>query len=567
MLLELKVSHFAIIDNIHINFKDGLNILSGETGAGKSVLLKSLSLLMGQKSSSDSIRTGFDQASIEGFFDIKGREDIIEKLSDLGIEIEDDLLIVRRTIHQNDKSRIYLNGTLSTLAQLKDIVSPLVEVTGHATPLIEMTGQHENKNLLSKSYHLDLLDQYCGHWDLRSKYLEKYKKMHQLKIDMVAIESDSKNKNQRIDFLIYQRDEIAKLNLSPGEDFEIENKVKQQKHLTKIFQFVDQAESTLCLDDDSATTRLQALIQRSGELAQIDPALHSKLQPLSDAKSIIDDTVYSLRQHISKMDADTDQLDKLEDRLSQIRKLQKKYGSSMNDILHAMLEIENELNHLQNSEKNIEKMKQEISALSSELFKLGEQLHKARVKEAKTLSEKVNHELSDLNMKGVTFSVHTEKWDNLASTGLTDVEFMSQTSPKDPPKALSKVSSGGELSRILLSLKSVLGATDLPRTYLFDEVDTGVSGPTAEKVGKKLCNIAHGQQVICITHLPQVAAYGDHHFYISKSPKENSISMDVQALKGKERVKEIARLISGEKITQTSLAHAEQLLKETASPR
>lgn len=562
MLLELKVSNFAIIDNLHIEFEEGLNILSGETGAGKSVLLKSLALLMGEKSSADTIRTGAQMATIEGAFDIRKRTDIRKNLEDLGVEIEEDTLIVRRTISAGDKSKVYLNGTLSTLANLRDVVAPLIEVAGHSAPLIEMTGQHENRHLLSKAYHLDLLDQYAGTWDKRLVYHKHYDRYQEIKAEIQQLESDAKQKNQRLDFLTFQRDEIAALDLSPGEDMEIEAEVKKLKSASRLFQFVDQAEEALYSDDDSAMNRINTMLKRGADIANLDPQLASKIEVLEQAKSLIDDCIYDLRQYVNKIDGDPQRLESLEERLSDLRKVQKKYGPTVDDILKALIEMETEIGNLQNSETRIEDLKKEASTLLKEMEKLALDIHKRREKGAQLLADSVNAELSDLNMKGVTFHVTVAKLNELTATGFSDVEFMSQTSAKDPKRPLAKFASGGELSRILLSLKRVVGSSNQPRTYLFDEVDTGVSGETAEKVGRKLKSIAKGQQVICVTHLPQVAAFGDVHFFIQKAPKKDSVTMEVVGLENKERIKEIARLISGEKISKTSLDHAQQLLKE-----
>lgn len=564
MLLEIKVSNFAIIDNIHIQFKPGLNILSGETGAGKSVLLKSLALLMGGKASSEQIRTGNTTASIEGFFDISHRSDIAETLSALGIEHEDDLLIVRRVISQGDKSRVYLNGTLSTLANLREIVAPLIEVAGHSAPLIEMTGQHENRHLLSKAYHLDLLDQYCGTWDQRIAFESKYNRLTDVREQIAELENESARIAQRLDFLIFQRDEISALNLQSGEDQTLEIEVKKLKNTSRLSHLVDQAESALYSDDDSAVSRIDVVMQRSNELQSIDPTLSQRLEGLSQARTLIEDYVYDLRTYVNKIDADPAKLEDLESRLSDLRKLQKKYGPTADDIIQAHQKIEAEIHKLENSESTLESLRAEEVKLSKELYQNGLELHKRRQSGAKLLAAGVNDELLDLNMKGVTFEVNTQQLSELQSTGLSDIEFMTKTSAKDPARALSKYASGGELSRILLSLKQVVGSGNQPRTYLFDEVDTGVSGETAEKVGKKLKAIAKGKnrenQVICVTHLPQVAACGDAHFFIQKSPQKGAVAMEVIELSQRDRVKEIARLISGEKITKTSIAHAEELL-------
>lgn len=562
MLLELKVSNFAIIENLHISFKEGLNILSGETGAGKSVLLKSLSLLMGGKSSSDTIRTGASQATIEGSFDISHRPDIVEHLKNMGIEIEENLLIVRRILSAGDKSKVYLNGSLSTLNSLRDIVAPLVELAGHSAPLIEMTGQHENRNLMSKAYHLDLLDQYAGTWDKRLLYTENYNRYHNLLEEIKKLESNTKQKAQRLDFLLYQRNEIANLDLSPGEDLELEVEVKKLKNSTRIGSFVDQAEQALYTDDDSAISRLNAVLKKGMDLSSVDPQIATRLENLNQAKTLIDESIYELRQYASKIDADPQRLEDAEGRLSDLRKLQKKYGPSVDDILKALMDMEIEISNLQNSETKVDAFKKEASAILKELETLGLEIHKRREKGAQLLADSVNAELLELNMKGVTFHVMIQKLTEISSTGLSDVEFLSQTSSKDIKRPLAKFASGGELSRILLSLKRVVGSTNQPRTYLFDEVDTGVSGETAEKVGRKLKSIAKGQQVICVTHLSQVAAFGDVHFFIQKSSQKDFVAMNVLELKKKDRVQEIARLISGEKISKTSLAHAQQLLTD-----
>jgi DNA repair protein RecN (Recombination protein N) len=560
MLIEIKVNHFAIIENLHLLFKEGFNVISGETGSGKSVLLKSLSLLMGNKGTSDIIRTGHSQATVEGSFDISSRPDIKEKLESFGFETDEDLLVVRRVISA-DKSKVYLNGQMSSLNSLRDLVSPLVEVTGPASPLIELTGQHENKNLLSSAYHLDLLDRYAGVWELRNQFISFYSRLKDIESKLEDLNENGRNHAQRLDYLEYQRDEISSLELQPGEDEVLEAQIKKLKNMSRIIQFVSSAEATLDQDDDSALSRIKSLLKKGNELSSLDPEMGTKLFQLESAKELIEDVLFSLRTHINKMDADAENLEKQEAKLNDLRKLQKKYGPSLEDILQSLVKIEDEISLLQNSEKrkaDLEKQKDEIK---KEMNKIAMDLHKKRSQGALTLQDLVNEELEDLNMKGVIFSVQIQLKDHFNSLGLNHVEFMSQTSAKDIAKPLAKYSSGGELSRILLSLKKVIGKSDYPRTYLFDEVDTGVSGETAEKVGRKLNSIAQGQQVICVTHLPQVAAFGDHHFLIQKSLQNETIQMTVEELNAKDRVREIARLISGEKITKTSMAHAQELLK------
>lgn len=562
MLTELNVSQFAIIENLQLHFHEGLNILSGETGAGKSVLLKSLALLMGAKSSSDMIRTGAKQAFVEGHFDLEQRQDIQNRLADLDIPLEDSILIVRRVIGPNDKNKVYLNGTLSTVTVLKEIVAPMIEVTGRTIPLIEMTGQHENKNLLNKSYQLDLLDHSAGIWPLRKNYEKKWSEWKQLNESIQKKQSDIPQLQQKLDFLIYQKNEIAQLDLAPGEEVELEAQIKKLKNMQKLCYFVDSAEENLINSEDSALQRIQKVLQRGHDLQNVDSTLKEKVESLEQAKIIIEESIYELRSYVDKINDESSDLESLEVKLSLFRKLQKKYGSSVDDILNQLKKIETEINQLQNIEVDLQEMQKKEKELLLQLKQWAEDLHLKRDKNSKKLETAVNNELKDLNMKGCRFEVSIAKENQLSSHGNSLVEFMSQTSPKDPPRSLSKIASGGELSRILLALKCVTGTSTLPRTYLFDEVDTGVSGPTAQKVGLKLHQIAQGQQVMCVTHLPQVAAFADYHFLIQKDPTaQNSMAMSVSELKKADRIKELARLISGEKITTTSLAHAKELLK------
>lgn len=567
MLCELKVSNFAIIDNVHMQFRHGLNILSGETGAGKSILLKSLGLLMGEKASADTVRAGSESAIIEGSFDLSKRPDIRERLADMGIETTDDLMVVRRIVSR-EKSRVYINGALSTLAGLRDVVAPLVEVAGQAVPLIEMTGQHENRNLLSRAYHLDLLDQYAGIWKKRLELGDLFRTAQGLKTEIEEIRQESRTRAQRLDFLIYQRDEIRALGLKEGEEEEIESETKRLKHSARLGEFAEQAENLLYNDEGSVASRLHYLWQRASELKNLDPGLLVKLEPLSQAKTLINEVSYELRDYTKSLEADPSRLNELEERLSALRGLQKKYGSTAVEILEALERIESEIHQLENSDEVLALKNAELKRIETDLRAIAADLHSRRVNAARLLADGVNEELKDLNMKGVIFSVAIEASENMTSTGSSSVEFMTRSSKTDQPRPLARFASGGELSRILLSIKQVVGAGQFPRTYLFDEVDAGVSGPTAEKVGRKLNHMAKGQQVICVTHLPQVASFGDIHFYIHKSERvhaKRGVQTEVTELRKEDRVQEIARLISGEKISKTSLAHAEQLLNETRS--
>ena len=564
MLIELKVKNFAIIENLSLSFGPGLNILSGETGAGKSILLKSLSLLMGEKGEADVVRSGVDTAVIEGYFDLTGRPDVLANLEDMGLDVSDQTLVVRRMISTHGKGKVYLNGALSPLASLKSIVAPLITLTGRQTPLIEMTGQHDNRHLQSRAYHLEILDLYSGSWTMRVDFEKQFERLSELREEIVRLEEASRSREQRLDFLKFQRDEIEALGLQPGEDVEVEARVSRMRNSARLIEFVSSTVDSLYASDDSVMVRLHQVLQRGSELGTVDPALAARLAPLGEVKTVLEDAIFEMREYGKNLEADPEELNRLEERLSSLRKLQKKFGDSVEGILRAHKEIVDEISSLEKSDENLRGLSEEVMRLQKALNKLAKELHERRRNGAHLLEKGVNDELLDLNMKGVGFGVNVNVAAEMTASGLSDVEFMIQVSKKDEPRPLAKIASGGELSRILLALKRVVGSSDRPRTYLFDEVDTGVSGQTAEKVGKKLKTISKGQQLICVTHLPQVASFADQHFLIEKTPvKGGGIKMTVTELAKPERVQEIARLISGEKISQTSLEHARQLLADS----
>lgn len=564
MLIELKVKNFAIIENLSLTFGQGLNILSGETGAGKSILLKSLGLLMGDKAEADIVRTGVDAAVIEGYFDLSDRPDVMKSMEEMGIEASDQTLVVRRLVSSQGKGKVYLNSALSPLSSLRAIVAPLITLTGGQSPLIEMTGQHDNRHLQSKAYHLEILDLYTGGVPQRRQYEQLFERLQDIRAEMTRLEDAARSREQKLDFLRFQKDEIEAMGLTGGEEGDLDTRVSRMRHATRLMEFVGQTIDSLYADDDSVMVRLHHVQQRGAELSSLDPQLTAKLESLNQAKMLLEDAVFELREYGKSLEADPEELNRLQERLSGLRKLQKKFGDSVEDILASHRSIVEEIESLEKSDESLRLLAEEKATIESSMRKLAQELHSRRENGAQLLSKGVNSELLDLNMKGVIFSAHVRWTDQPMHTGQSDVEFMIQTSKKDEPRPIAKVASGGELSRILLALKRVVGTSDRPRTYLFDEVDTGVSGETAEKVGKKLKSISKGQQLICVTHLPQVASFADQHFLIEKkSQKGGGAVMNVEPLGKMERVKEIARLISGERISQTSLEHARQLLADS----
>lgn len=558
MLAELKVSNFAIIDNVQIQFQPGLNIMSGETGAGKSIVLKSLALLMGQKASSEAVKNGCESATIEGLFDLSGREDLLDRLKDLGL-LDEERLIVRRIVSSQGKNKIYINGSLSTLQTLQDLIFPIIQVTGDVAPLIEMTGQHENRSLLSKDYHLDCVDMFGGHGVQRRELTQLYQEWKAAHTELEKLVGSDRERVQRLDFLRFQRDEIKGAGVDPSVDIEAE--YLRNKNSARLVEFASQAENTLFQPEDSINARLQRLLQRAHEMKSLDPSLENLITRMNDLRANVEDLAYEFGQYGGRLECDPEKLAEVEDQMARLRSLQRKYGTDLSAISETLVQFEEEIAGLENADTRIEELKTLSAKLETEYLGKANKLHALRDEKARDLSRIVNQHLRDLNMKDTRFAISLNRKDHWSETGISEVEFTIQASSQDIPRPLGKVASGGELSRILLSIKEAIGHQELPRTYLFDEVDTGVSGPTAEKVGRKLREISKGQQVICVTHLPQVAAFGSAHFLIQKTIKKSGAQTEVLALDKKARVQELARLISGEKITKTSLAHAESLLE------
>ncbi len=560
MLTELKVSQFAIIDNIHIHFDHGLNILSGETGAGKSILIKSLALLMGAKSSAQDIRSDEKGASIEGIFKLNDRKDVLKKLSEMGLDSEDNNLIVRRLIQKNGKSKVYLNGHICAVGDLRKIIFPLINLSNpKEAPLIELTGQHESKDLLSSQYQMDTLDQFCEHFDLRQQVAENFDSLNQKTRQIEELKKLSQQREQQMDFLDFQIREIESMNLEEDEDKILSEKIKNLKNKAQWQSWIRESGDCLNNTDTSILGQLNRILAQAPEHSSIVSAKEQLKQSFTQ----LEDVAFQLQQLAGREPEEEESLDSLEERLSCLRKIQKKFGPEVPEILKQMEQMKREYDKLNHLSENLTNLEQEWKKEKQNLLKLCEKLRNQRKSGAKKLALEVNRELKDLNMKGVEFFITIFPQTEISSTGQDRVVFQIQSGKKDRVRDMAQVASGGELSRILLSLKQVTGVNQYPRTFLFDEVDSGVSGPTAEKVGAKLKNLAKHQQVICVTHLPQVARFGDHHFFIEKQLNGDRIEMSVRPLNQKQRIREIARLISGEKQTKTSLAHARELLGQS----
>jgi DNA repair protein RecN (Recombination protein N) len=555
MLLELRVTNFAVIDAMQVNFlRPGLNILTGETGAGKSILIKSLSFLLGGKATPEVIRTGQEQAVIEGAFDLNERPDISQELSDLALGSGDNSLVVRRILSTTGKHRLYINGHLSTVNVLEKIVPKLVEITG----------QHEHHSLIKSSSQLSVLDEFAGLKDLKKKFSEKFYESKNLKEEILALAALSRDREQKMDFLKFQIGEIENFNPELGEDEALVTKHQRARFATKLHNYAQKSELILYSGEASVSSQLGDLLREGEALLEFDPKLKTLVSSLKECLTLSDDAAFGFREYLKDVGGpDEQELDHLEERLSLLKKLQKKYGGSVEEIIRFKNSAKAEIESLEKNDENLKSLNERLSDLTDELVRLAGSLSEKRKKASIKLSAGVNRELSDLNMKGTELLVNVNKTEVINSFGLDEVAFLIKSAANDEYRPISKVASGGELSRLMLAIKQVISISDKPMTYLFDEVDTGVSGPTAQKVGAKLKSIGTAHQVICITHLPQVAAFADAHFLISKEVSKGHVKSEIAELNPKNRIQEIGRMISGEKITSASLTHARSMVEES----
>lgn len=562
MLSELKVKNFALIKNLTVHFEEGLNVITGETGAGKSLVLKSLQLLMGGKAPSGLVGNFSDETVVEGLFDISKRFDLDGKLKELSFHEDDgEFLVVRRVISKKGKSKTYINGSAATVSDLKALVSPLVELSAHHEPLIELTSQHDNKNLQNISYQRNLYDIFCKNKDIRFEVSELFSLLKSKRKELLELSQSEADRLQKLDFLNFQLSELEKFKPEKDEyenlKIEKENVSKKQKLTT----FVHDCEDSLNNSDESVLSQLYSLLNQIESLdTHLEPRLEQIKEALEKSSVGVEESVAIIRELKWSISEDDSNPDSIAQRLQTYEHLFRKYNVDSEGLSEIYINLKTQRDDLDRLDEKRLEIESEIKETLLNLTPLLNELTKSRKSALKPFNTKVNKSIGEMNMKDLIFSVKLEPMPEPSENGSESVSFWLKHNKSGQERPIKKTASGGELSRMLLAIKGALENQEAPRTYLFDEIDAGVSGPTAEKVGKKLKSLSVGQQVITITHLPQVAALGDHHYLIEKTSGRVGHQTSLKALLGKDRIKEIARLISGEDITQSSLDHAAQLV-------
>ncbi len=554
MLQSLSIKQFAIIDTLDIQFSDGLTVLSGETGAGKSIIIDAIGQLIGMRASSEFVRHGEKKAIIEGIFDIDDATDAIRQLETLGIDINEDFLIVKREIFSSGKSICRINNQTVTLQDLRQVMQSLLDIHG----------QHETQSLLKQKYHVELLDRYADGEYIKElqQYAQSYEQ-HQEKIkELEALESADQALLQRLDLMKFQYDELKEAQLKEGEIEQLEIDIKRIQNSENLSLALNAAYVTLT-DEHAITDRLYTLSSELQNVNQILPETFEKLKEEVDQfYYTLEDAKHQIYEEINQTEFDEQYLNELESRMNLLNNLKRKYGKDISDLMIYQEKIADEINKIENYEESTSKLREEIQQLSQQVQEDGEKLTKARRIVARQLRDRIVNEIQYLQMKDANLEISFKPYETPQKDGLERIEFLISPNKGEPLKSLNKIASGGELSRIMLALKSIFVRAHGQTAILFDEVDSGVSGQAAQKMAEKMKDIASVIQVICISHLPQVASMSDHHLYISKHEKDDRTTTTVRELTGDARIDEIARMISGATVTELTRQNAKEMIEQ-----
>ena len=563
MLKELFIRNFAIIDDLRIIFTSGLTILSGETGAGKSIILNAVNLLRGSRASTDLVRSGAESAELEALFEIEHSSRAASIMAAHGYEPAEDLL-VRRIISRNDTNRVYINGRIATIQLLNAITENLTSISG----------QHANQLLFKEEQHLLILDQFGALIPLREKVRACFQNMLPLLEKLKELNAIHEQQAEHIELLGFQKKEITTAHLSLGEDQDLEREKMRLKNAEKLYQTAYTSIESLYSAPGSVMEKLVAVKKDLDKISQIDAQLKSKTEKLSETTYQIEDLIEELRSYLNSIQMDDKRLEAVEERLDILNKLKRKYGGSIESILNKLKSIEQDLSGIENIAEKINETELQISKLHTTLGELALELSRGREKTADDFAQKVVAQLATLRMSKTGFRVSLqttpadEKTDKhltvknrvITETGIDRATFLISPNVGEALKPLVSIASGGELSRVVLALKALLAKIGSVETVVFDEVDAGIGGGVAEVVGKKLADLANHHQVICITHLPQIAKFANQHYCISKHISKGRTRTSIHLLSDEDRHKEIARMLGGEKITEATLAHAREML-------
>ncbi len=578
MLTYLRISNFAILDEVELTFGPGMTVLTGETGAGKSLVLDAVALLRGGRASADLIRTGADEARIEAVFapppGSAAEDGLRERMARLGLEpvaLGDEGLVVRRVLGRGGRSRIHIAGQLSTAAVLGELCGGLIDISG----------QHEHQSLLEVSRHLRLLDRSGVPAERLDQMAQAFTRLQEASAALQAASLDERARAEREEFLRFQLTELDNVDPQPGEDEILRKEQKRLRSVEKLLSAAQRAETCLYSGEASVLEQLGVVTRELHELATLDPEVAGFATQLSEAQALLEDVAHSVRRYTDTLGADPQRLQEIEDRLHLLGRLLRKHGPDLPTLLRKRDEMAQALQTLTQHEAAREAAQAAVTKARATAAAVAGELSRARQQVATELAHKASAALADLAMTGarllpqlegraaqkgddpaLTFTATDGTVRRLGRDGWDRCELLLAANPGEEPRPLHRIASGGELSRVMLALRRILGQADRVATCVFDEVDAGIGGAVADRVGSQIRALGRNKQVICITHLPQIAAYGDDHFRVEKHVEDGRTTTRVRHLTAAERREEIARMLGGAKITAKSRAHAEELLRE-----
>jgi DNA repair protein RecN (Recombination protein N) len=572
MLIELRLENYAVIDTVAVEFGPGLNLLSGETGAGKSILIDALALLLGEKASTDVIRAGAERAVVAGVFEVEERAEkaVAQILDANGIDAESDSIILRREIATGGKGRVFVNNQPATVAVLRLLGPHLATIHAQNESILSFDGPARR----------GLLDSFAG--NQTDAVAEAFDKWKGIRARMEELEHDEQDRLRLLDLWTFQKKEIEDAKLQPDEDERLESEKRVLANAEKIHNSAMNAFDLLYEGNASTSSTLRAAQKQVEELARYEPKFQEALVALDSARISVEDVGTTLRDYAGGIQASPEHLAQVEDRLAALERWKRKYGPTLDEVIKFGVEVSRKLSEVENKDEILRQLRNELGKAKEDYLRGARALSKKRREAGRVLEKLVEAEISDLAMKS-TFRIQisaSEEEGNWSAMGFDEVVYLISTNPGEPLRQLEHIASGGELSRVMLALKATVesgaraetrrvtslrkGSRSAQRTLVFDEIDTGIGGRAAEAVGKKLKSLSRASQVLCVTHLPQIATFADHHYLIEKQESGGRTHTRVRLISGDERTEEVARMISGAKLTETSRKHAEQMLKANA---
>jgi DNA repair protein RecN (Recombination protein N) len=551
MLQFLNISNIALIDDMQVEFESGLNLLTGETGSGKSIIVDALGVLIGGRFTSELLKSGAERGSIEGLFSVTPNPELELLLENAGLDPTTEL-IIRREIASTGRNKIFINNQLATQSLLRDLRPYLVDIHG----------QGDQQTLFNPETHLEILDAFAGNNALRGEVAEAYQRWNAVRRELESLRHDEAEKFQLVDTLKFQIGELERAQLSPAEDEKLEEERRRLANVEKLTTLCQSSYSRIYEEDDAAVARVRQTLKDVEELAEFESSFRDYLEGLESARAVLEDLSFSLRDFADRLEFSPSRLAEIEDRLAEISRLKRKYGGSIAASLEHLARSEDRLRQIETSDERERELNAELAAARERYLDLARKLHKERVRAAKKFEQAVEKGISEVAIDNARFQVQVNDSVDLAGQkGIDHTEFYFSANVGEEVKPLARVASGGEASRLMLVLKTVANGSQFPRTIVFDEIDTGIGGRVSEAVGIKLKKLAQTNQVLCVTHQPQIARFADSHLVVQKEALKGRTQVSVGRLDKAGRVEELARMLTGAEITDSARRHAKELLK------